>query len=335
MVILPLLWFVQAIYCLGITVAPIKIGDSKAVSLLSNTINCISYISSKDDIILITLKLGDKIASQHLNVIVIDEFDNKLRQLSDISHDVNIIFSNLNSQYKTDGDRISIRNIFSNSDNKEVREVNENDEVLELSESFSNAMLKREVPSSQDTSKFYVCFDNIYTDKSWSFHPKPREVELFVDIKNMTTIKHYNYHAMGKYFNRLKFEHFNNDENDNTEEKNKNSNTDNNEKSNNNVKVSKNGKKLIPLTHSFSERDWLQEINFLNTELNSIVESLHESERILQDLTDQESILRDTNEEIYSNYTKIVGFLYVFICSLGLVQLIYYKWLLRKQKVLQ
>lgn len=334
MVILSLLWFVQAIYCLGITVPPIKVGDSKALSLLSNTINCISYISSKDDIILITLKLGDKIHSQLLNVIVIDEFDNKLRQLTDISHDVNIIFSNLNSQYKKDGDRISIRNVFGNFDSKNVREINENDELLQRSAfSFDQVMPKREVPASQDTSRFYVCFDNVYTDKSWSFHPKPREVELFVDIKNMTTIKQYNYRAMGKYFNRLKFEHFNKDEN--VDEQNENSEKDNIQKSNGNVKTSKNGKKLIPLTHSFSERDWLQEINFLNTELNSIVESLHESERILQDLTDQESILRDTNEEIYSNYTRIVGFLYVVICSLGLIQLIYYKWLLRKQKVLQ
>jgi hypothetical protein len=293
---------VKVVLGLGVIIPPVKIGDTKGYASIKNTLNCVKYKSNRDDIVLITLKTGDRLHNQMLDVVVLDGDDNKLRQLADVTHDVNIIFSNMN------GDDVSNEITL-----KRDREMF----GLKDSNDRSNHVSKRAV----EISDFYVCFNNIYTDKSWSFQPQTKEVELFVDIKNITTIKQYNYRTLGKYFNRLKFEHY-----DRSQET--------NQQINNLDQDSIKPKKLVPLKHVFSEKDWLNEINYLSTELNNIILSLKESESILTDLSQQEIILRDTNEEIFSNFTKTAITLYVVICVIGVLQLIYYRWLLKKKKIL-
>lgn len=286
--ILRLLLCVNGIVALGLIIPPIKVGDKGSYASLKNTVNCVKYKSNKDDIVFITLKTGDRQHNQMLDVIVLDEQNNNLRQLTDVSNDINIIFSNMNGE-------------------------NELDQEIALKRGE-----KRDLVESSD---FYICFNNIFTDKSWSFQPQPKELELFVDIKNMTTIKQYNYKSLGKYFNRLKFEHYDQDQDDQ-------------QKINNLGEEQIKPKKMVPLKHVFSESDWINEINFLSTELNNIVASLKESEMILTDLSQQEVSLRNVNEDIFSNYTKTVIALYVIICVIGALQLLYYRWLLKKRKVL-
>ena len=73
-------------------------GDQKRCSSPRNLANCVSYITSKDDIITVNIKAGETIASQELNLNVFDSKKNILRSLTDLAHDQVVMFTNLNYQ---------------------------------------------------------------------------------------------------------------------------------------------------------------------------------------------------------------------------------------------
>lgn len=287
-------------YGLGLIVPPQSVGDKKKYSSLNNLLNCVSYPTVKDDIIIVTINSGEKSPSQILNLNIFDSENNQIRYKRDISDELNLIFTNLNNprhidqSYEHGPDKRNILNKLHLGRNKEQERVNEL------------------MHSDTGKSLIYICFDNLYLDKSWSFHPLDKEVEMFVDIKNMTTIKQTNYNIYAQYFKKFKYNDKSNDE------------TKNNE-----VKIdNKNTKK------EFTQVDFENNIKLLESELSDTVEGLKNSELILKNLMEQEYKLRDTNERIYSEYTKISIIILVFICIMGLIQLIYFRFYLKKRKLL-
>ena len=292
------------VYGLGLIVTPQLVGDNKKYSSINNLLNCVSYPTVKDDIIILTVNGGEKLPSQVLNMNIFDSENNKIRYKRDISDEMNLIFTNLNNpllinrNHGNSPDKHNILNKLHLGRNKEQERV---DELM-----------------NSDTGKslIYICFDNLYLDKSWSFQPLDKEVEIFVDIKNMTTIKQTNYNIYAQYFKKFKY---------NSE---KGIDVKNNEKKSKNEGTDKAPKK------DFTQNDFENNIKLLESELSDVVENLKNSELILKNLMEQESKLRDANEKIYSEYTKVSIIMLVIISIFGLAQLVYFRCYLKKRKYL-
>lgn len=166
-VFLALLYTVAAI---GLSVPPIAVGDTSLYSSTKNLINCISYKTSRDDIVMAQINSGNKLASQKLNLYVFDSNLNLLRSLQDMSHEQTVMVTNLNSPIK-----------------------------------FSDLLGKHKSRQVDEAAKDFVhiCFDNVYYDKSWSFNKQARNVILTVNVRNVTTLKKTNYNNYAKYFTKL------------------------------------------------------------------------------------------------------------------------------------
>lgn len=136
----------------------------------------------------------------------------------------------------------------------------------------------------------YVCFDNIINDKSWSFEASPREVILNVHLRDISKMKETNYNIYSKYFQKFQ-------ENENEAQKLK----------------------------DMNEEQFEQEIGVVENELQNVIESLENSEIILTSLIEQESKLRDTNEQIYTHYTIYAIVIIITIGLFGLFQTFYFK----------
>lgn len=291
-------------YGLGLIVTPHLVGDNKKYSSINNLLNCVSYPTVKDDIIILTVDSGEKLPSQVLNMNIFDSENNKIRYKGDISEEMNLIFTNLNNplqinrNYADSPDKRNILNKIHLGRNKEQERV---DELM-----------------NSDTGKslIYICFDNLYLDKSWSFQPQDRDVEIFVDIKNMTTIKQTNYNLYAQYFKKFKY------------------NSDQGVDAKNNEKKSKNEGTDKTLKKDFTQNDFENNIKLLESELSDIVENLKNSELILTNLMEQESKLRDANERIFSEYTKVSIIMIVAISIFGMAQLVYFRCYLKKRKYL-
>lgn len=291
-------------YGLGLIVTPHLVGDNKKYSSINNLLNCVSYPTVKDDIIILTVDSGEKIPSQVLNMNIFDSENNKIRYKGDISEEMNLIFTNLNNplqinrNYADSPDKRNILNKIHLGRNKEQERV---DELM-----------------NSDTGKslIYICFDNLYLDKSWSFQPQDRDVEIFVDIKNMTTIKQTNYNLYAQYFKKFKY------------------NSDQGVDAKNNEKKSKKEGTDKTLKKDFTQNDFENNIKLLESELSDIVENLKNSELILTNLMEQESKLRDANERIFSEYTKVSIIMIVAISIFGMAQLVYFRCYLKKRKYL-
>lgn len=291
-------------YGLGLIVTPHLVGDNKKYSSINNLLNCVSYPTVKDDIIILTVDSGEKLPSQVLNMNIFDSENNKIRYKGDISEEMNLIFTNLNNplqinrNYADSPDKRNILNKIHLGRNKEQERV---DELM-----------------NSDTGKslIYICFDNLYLDKSWSFQPQDRDVEIFVDIKNMTTIKQTNYNLYAQYFKKFKY------------------NSDQGVDAKNNEKKSKNEGTDKTLKKDFTQNDFENNIKLLESELSDVVENLKNSELILTNLMEQESKLRDANERIFSEYTKVSIIMIVAISIFGMAQLVYFRCYLKKRKYL-
>lgn len=291
-------------YGLGLIVTPHLVGDNKKYSSINNLLNCVSYPTVKDDIIILTVDSGEKLPSQVLNMNIFDSENNKIRYKGDISDEMNLIFTNLNNplqinrNYADSPDKRNILNKIHLGRNKEQERV---DELM-----------------NSDTGKslIYICFDNLYLDKSWSFQPQDRDVEIFVDIKNMTTIKQTNYNLYAQYFKKFKY------------------NSDQGVDAKNNEKKSKKEGTDKTLKKDFTQNDFENNIKLLESELSDIVENLKNSELILTNLMEQESKLRDANERIFSEYTKVSIIMIVIISIFGMAQLVYFRCYLKKRKYL-
>lgn len=291
-------------YGLGLIVPPHLVGDNKKYSSINNLLNCVSYPTVKDDIIILTVNSGEKLPSQVLNMNIFDSENNKIRYKGDISDEMNLIFTNLNNplqinhNYAHSPDKRNILNKLHLGRNKEQERV---DELMN---------------SDSGKSLIYICFDNLYLDKSWSFQPQDREVEIFVDIKNMTSIKQTNYNIYAQYFKKFKYNSDKGVDAKNSEKKSQNEGTDKS------------------LKKDFTQNDFENNIKLLESELSDVVENLKNSELILKNLMEQESKLRDANEKIFSEYTKVSIIMIVIISIFGLAQLVYFRCYLKKRKYL-
>lgn len=282
---LKLLWGLALSICIssclaiGMTIPPVVTGDQKKYSSLNNLMNCISYRTFKDDVILVTVDSGDRIGSQQLNLKVFDSENNILKSMEDMADEQTFMFTNLNNP-------TLLENI-KNSNPKKPRD-NYNDLMS--------------VHSGK--SYIYVCFDNIYFDKSWSFQKHSRDVMLHVSIRNITSLLQTNYNHYAKYFNQL------NDPVD--------------------AKIDENNEFKL----DFSEVDFDKAMDLLQTKLNEVSEELKSTEGIIKLLMDNESKLRDVNEAIYEDYTRTSIVLIACICIFGLCQIIYYKCYFTRRKLL-
>ncbi|KAK6203625.1 uncharacterized protein RJT21DRAFT_113516 [Scheffersomyces amazonensis] len=337
--LLPLLLLLpNTVLGLGFTIPPIKEGDVSKYSSKQYLFNCVSYPTIKDDILLVRIKSGDKLASQKLNLNIFDDDNNRLRSQLDISNDISLMFTNLNNPIKISQDLSGDNQdhlSFQDSANQVIEQIKRSSNRLfghedeehvsnekrdeNFNKDFDRAKADELINNSQGKSLIYICFDNLYADKSWSFVAKPRDVELFVDIKNMTTIKQTNYNNFVQYFRRFKEQ----------ESKREQGSDDDGAKEPSQSQSSKSVK-----DKPFTQEDFENEIQYLKTELDSIVGNLDNSEIILQSLMEQEFKLRDVNEEIFSDYTKNSIILITCIICFGIVQTIYFKCYLRRKKVL-
>lgn len=154
------------------------------------------------------------------------------------------------------------------------------------------------------TTYVHVCFDNVYTDKSFSFHKHDREVYMMVKIRNRNNIQETNYNNYAKYFDHMK----------NLEGK----------------KVTKENEYLL----DFSEADFEIAINQVNDKLSEVSEELRGLESDIRALHENEWLLRNVNEAIYEKYTRVSIILIACTCIFGLCQIIYFKCFLKLRKLI-
>lgn len=162
------LWLlVHAVACaaIGMTIQPTLAGDKSKLLLLLHLHHCVSYHTSKDDIIMVSVHAGDRVSLQRLNLRVFDNDDNLLRATNDVSNDLTFIFTNLNSPVQVESELVA-------RDETEGRLL------------------------------IHVCFDNVYFDRLWSFQKQVRDVELKVSIRNKTSLQRINYNNFARYFQR-------------------------------------------------------------------------------------------------------------------------------------
>lgn len=262
-VILFILWIPNCL-AIGMSIPPVVTGDHKKYSSLSNLMNCISYRTFKDDIILVIINSGDRIASQQLNLNVFDSENNILRSMEDMADEQTFMFTNLNNPVQLSANK-------------------PRDDYDDLMSVHSGK------------SYVYICFDNIYFDKSWSFQKRSRDLLMQVAIRNITSLKETNYNKFAKYFNQVK-NPSDSDVNENNE-----------------------------FQLDFNEQDFEKAMAQLQTLLNEVSEELRSTEGIINLLMDNEYRLRDVNEAIYEDYTRTSIFLIACICIFGLCQIIYYR----------
>lgn len=261
------------------TIPPVVTGDRKKLSSLNNLMNCISYRTFKDDIILVTVNSGDRIASQQLNLNVFDSENSVLRSMTDLADEQNFMFTNLNNPIQFDN-------------RKPTNQKKARDDYNDLMNLHSGK------------SYIYICFDNIYFDKSWSFQKQSRDLLLTVSIRNMTSLKETNYNKLAKYFNQLK------DPND--------------------LDINENNEFQL----NFNEEDFEKAMGSLQNQLNEVSEELKSTEAIFKILMDNESKLRDVNEAIYEEYTFTSIILIACISIFGICQIVYYKCYFTKRKLI-
>lgn len=279
-----IIWILQIIpitYGLGVFVKPALKGDKSKHSSLNYMINCVSYETVKDDIIIVRIKSGDRIGSQILNLHIFDSDNNMIRTSNDIANDLDLIFTNLNNpnQIKENGD--VLHQIKRSSFFKKMHGHSKEELFIEKG----------------GKSVINICFDNLYSDKSWSFKPREREVEVFVDIKDMTKIKETNYQTYAKYFNAKKYDR-------------------NSDRS------------------SFTEADFDVSISELKNDLQTVIDSLDKSQLTLDSLLDYEVQLRDANEEIFHTYSLNTIVIFVIIGIFGAIQIFFTRRFLKKKGVL-
>lgn len=263
---------------IGMTIPPVVTGDHKKYSSLSNLMNCISYRTFKDDIILLTVNSGDRIVSQQLNLNIFDSENNMLRSVEDLADEKTVMFTNLNNPIQLE-------------DRKNA--------PMRARDNYHDLM---NVHSGK--SYVYVCFDNIYFDKSWSFQKHSRDLLLHVSIRNLTSLKETNYNNFAKYFSQLK---------DPRE-----------------VDINEDNEFQL----DFNEQDFEKAVVQLQTLLNEVSEELKSTEGIIKILMDNESKLRDVNEAIFEDYTLTSIVLIACICIFGLCQIIYYKCYFTRKKLI-
>ncbi|CAK7901109.1 hypothetical protein CAAN1_06S02498 [[Candida] anglica] len=334
------LLLVSQVAALGLTIEPTLAGDKRKYSGLQNLHNCISYPTVRDDIIMVRINSGDRIASQKLNLNIFDSENNKIRFKKDISQEINLIFTNLNSpsvvntEVKQGSSKRS--NIFnrlhhlvaqgSTSENDNTNIDKGVDAANANADSPATDPADQHIYNNKGKSLIYICFDNIYTDRSWSFHAQSRDIELFTEIKTFSSIKETNYNNYAHYFNKVSKKGGSNQEGSNQEGSNQEGSEDSSDNSN--------GPTGARVPQEFTQEDFEAQISTLEHELQEVSNALTASSNVLSQLLEHESHLRDTNEEIFAGYTKFSIMMLVSIPICALFQLLYSRYYLKKRKVL-
>lgn len=273
--------FFRLCLALGMSVPPVQVGDRRRYSSLDNLLNCVGYSTMKDDIIIVRVKSGDRQISQLLNLHVFDSEGNQLRTLHDTAGEQMFMFTNLNNPTQL-------------NDESPEKLINRKDTGNSYSDLLS---------PNQGKSYVYICFDNIYTDKSWSFQKQHRDVSFQILIRNMTTLKETNYNTLAKHFNLKNLDEV--DLNNNDE-----------------------------FVMDFTETDFENAMNSLHSELQHVLNELKLAENNINTLVDHQKLLRNANETIFESYTKSWLLLIICICAFSVIQLIYYKCYLTRRKII-
>lgn len=273
--------WLPSVVAIGLSIPPVLTGDKKRYSTPHNLANCISYLTSKDDIITVKIKAGEKQTSQVLNLNVFDSQKNVLRTLEDLEQDQVVMFTNLDYQATPEEKK---RKRF-----LEVQDKTEQDDIDLL-------------PLVPEKTYVHICFDNIYSDRSWSFQKQPRDLSLTVDIRSLASLKKTNYKIYAKYF------------------------TQNSE--------SAKMRDDLDFEFDFTQESFESAVKKLQVELNEVSEELKQSLEVVQNLKFHERRLRDMNEEIFENYMRTSVLLLCTIAGLGMIQLFYYKFYFKRRKLI-
>ncbi|PVH23658.1 hypothetical protein CXQ85_003949 [Candidozyma haemuli] len=281
------------ILAIGITIPAVSSANPKLLTSSENLLNCVGYRTSRDDIIFVSLKTGDRQPSQKLNLKVLDSDNNVLRAANDISDEISFLFTNLNNPIQIKEDTsFNFLDRFSPRRERDSKETPVDEKYGDLLDPYSGS------------SFIYICFDNLYYDRSWSFKPQTRDIDLRVQIKNATTLSQTNYNEFAKYFRRITLAE------------------DRGAESSQDVRL------------DFTQKDFEEATNMLTVQLEKIREQLRSSEDILNTLKDHESRLRDVNEAIFAKYTTTSVAILASICVFGLLQVTYFKFYLKRKRII-
>lgn len=284
------------------SIPPISQDDKDHYSGLNYLDNCLSYHTNNNDLIMVTVLLGERLPSQSLNLKVFDSEDNLLRYSNNIMGEINLILKNLNNQdyYLSEGSRdVAEPGVSLNPTPSKV--PNKRDQLLDKLSGFhpsrsNNAKLNELLNNDKGKNLINVCFDNIYSDKSWSFQPQIRDIDLHVSLRDVSTLKQTNYNLYSKYFNKFR------------------------------SSIQSDTPSLL-----MEEKDFDEQIEVIENEIHNVVQNLKNSELILQNLLDQEWKLRDVNETIFAGYTRISIILLVTILVMGLFQIAYFGFYFKRR----
>lgn len=281
--ILILIWIqlLRYVWGVGLVIEPVLEGDTDNYSGLHNLRRCLGYHTNNDEVMMVKVDCGIKPKSQYLNLKIFDSENNLLRASNDITNEISLILKNLNNDPQE----------IQSTDNSHKIRAQILDKMSPFGGSGGNKdpkKLDELLNNDKGKNLIYVCFDNIYNDRSWSFDPVPREVELTVNLRDVSSMHQSNYDLYSKYFNKF-------------------------QSNNNDAKHLKN----------MNEVEFDHEINVLENELNNVVENLQNSELILNNILEQESKLRDVNEAIYSRYTILTTIIFVMIFIVGVFQILF------------
>lgn len=274
--------WLSKVAAIGLSILPVLVGDKKRYSSPLHLLNCVSYLTSKDDIITVTIKTGDRLTSQVLNLNVFDSQKNTLRSLEDLSGDQMIMFTNLDYE-------------MSASDKKKRR-------LLEFHGKNPKEEEENIYPPIPEMTYVHICYDNIYSDKSWSFQKQTRDLTMTVDIRSLASLKKTNYKMYAKYFGQ------------HTET----------------AKM----RDDLDFEFDFTEESFESVVKKLEHLLNEVNDQLKDSHKIVENLKYSERRLRDLNEEIFENYIKSTTFLLFTIGTLGIIQIIYFKFYFKRRKLI-
>lgn len=277
-----LLVWLPSVAAIGLSIPPVLVGDKKRYSSPLNLLNCVSYLTSKDDIVTVTIKTGGRLTSQVLNLNVFDSQKNTLRSLEDLSGDQIIMFTNLDYE-------------MSAPDKKKRR-------LLEFHGKNSKEDEETMYPPIPEMTYVHICYDNIYSDKSWSFQKQTRDLTMTVDIRSLASLKKTNYKMYAKYFGQ------------HTET----------------AKM----RDDLDFEFDFSEESFESVVKKLEHLLNEVNDQLKDSHKVVENLKHNERRLRDLNEEIFENYIKTTTLLLFTIGSLGIIQIIYFKFYFKRRKLI-
>ncbi|KAI5959458.1 hypothetical protein KGF57_002096 [Candida theae] len=149
---------------IGVLVPPLK---KNQIPSLDNLQQCISYELGAKDVLFLTIKSIEHLPSQDLNLLVLDNLGNKLRdqqKLERFSDPIELIINPQGVTYEGDA-------------------------------SSAAKLQDRDL----DPTKFvHICFYNTFHDLSWSFKPRTFELEMSVNIKD--DIKKTDYQMYRQFF---------------------------------------------------------------------------------------------------------------------------------------